>query len=416
MLWEINSTVPVILSAIFYLGSGVCLYLLATRLYDQKTGFIAALLTLTYSKFVLFGIIAMTESLYLFLVLCSLLVLVRSTDHPYLLGAFSGLAYLTRFNHWFLLAGILFYALKRTNQSRTRYATKFIIVFALILSPWLLRNVLVIGNPMYHNQTFELASNTEFAPGFTIYTMFNPPGPIEFLLTHPVMLIKKWFNHLILVYAFVPKILSHAWLLGLIASAEYVTKRAKNQLSNSVRIVTHVFLIGMGLEWFFQSFVEIVSRHLIPFLPIVFLLASRPVANLFEQKRRWFGYTILSILLFLNLFYTLQLNPRTNWNPRKLNQVQNFVPPGEPILTNIPQTAPWHTKRVALTMVPYETARQRYEPFDYALISRSAESLFQPGATQSFLRDSDFQRHFRILSEFSTADLKLFKRKSASGS
>lgn len=410
ILLGVKSYVPVLVSGIAYLWAAFVAYFIVERIFDRRSAFYATLMFSTYYHIVLVGVMGRTEATYLLFVLASILVVLWDERRPWLLGVLSGFAYLTRFNHWFFLAGILVFALYKVDRNRRKYFLQFFIPFLLVLSPYMLRNFSLVGSPFYHHQVYELVSDTVFYPAFAIKTAQSPPDPWWFALNHPGSILMKWLSNLSVVYRSVPRLLGEGWIILVLACLGYLGM-GDDERTQEQRGLLFIFLAGFLLQGLLLSFVRARVRYYIPFLPVVFFLAGKEISVLIHRRtRKWLGIGLLVIILGTNLFYSLGIHASSQRNIDRLARVKKKVPAGQAILTNIPQVLAWATNRPSLAMLPFEEAEEFYGPYNFVLLSRRPEALHSLSETREFLRNSSFREKFSALETYPRADARLYRR------
>ena len=154
-------------------GALICLlvYLIGRHVVDEDTGLVGAGLAAIYGYFVYYNVALMTETFFIVFVLFSLYLSLELKERPtvtrwILLGLALGMAALFRQTILlfvpFLLLWLLFEARKR--EVRWWHFTLPIVVIALLIAPWTVRNYLI-----YH-QFLPLNSNA----GYAFYASNNP--------------------------------------------------------------------------------------------------------------------------------------------------------------------------------------------------------------------------------------------------
>ncbi len=402
-----------LVSGLAFIGVVLVTYGITKQLFDRSSAFLAGLFVLTAPGLLRTGVTGYTESLYMLLVLLGVQIVLADDRQPYLLGIVSAFAYLTRYNHWFLLIGILYVALDRIKRDRFGYGLRFAGAFLLVLSPWLLRNAYWTGNPFYHHHAYLLASHNPINRGFTVFFQFDPPDLLTFVLNHPVLMIKKSLGNLLKLYRWIPRFFMETWPLVLIAIPCLVS--SETRANSDRRRVLVIFGIGFILQGLALSFVHIKARHFVPFTLVVFIFA----AGSFSQWMATYGsslrYSLGFMLVAVNLFFAFTMGPAaqsvTAADYRNLNQ---HVPPGEPILTNVPELTSWYADRPSLWMVSYEKSMRRYPDFDYIYITPEIRRDYpqQLDIRHDYLRNDLFQNRFELAEEFPESEARLYRKKS----
>jgi len=161
LLFGQNASVAVIFQILLSSLSVVLLFLIGEKLLDEKLAFIAALLFAADPLHLFLSQVLLTETLFTFLLLLAAYFAIKRgrTGYP-LSGAFLGLSALTRPVALYLTPLFLFFFLleKKPQKIRIRGTLFALLAFAVILTPWLLRNYRHFGR-------FSLSSLT----GYNLY-------------------------------------------------------------------------------------------------------------------------------------------------------------------------------------------------------------------------------------------------------
>lgn len=402
--------IPLAVSVLFFLGFLGLSYWLMFRLAGPRVAFFSTLLLLSYNHLVRTAVTIHPASTYLSLIAVSLLLVLRDRDTPLLFGAVSALAYLTRYNHWFLLAGLLYVALRRSDQSTPRYFGKFAGGFFLLLSPWLLRNVYYTGSPFYHHHMYLLAGRNPLHPNFDIFFQFNPENPFWFAVTHPAIMAKKWIENLFKLYRWIPRYFTVTWPVALLAVWGGLS--ATGRRHRKIRDLLRIFGIGFVLQALVLAAVHIKARHFIVFLPAVCFLAGFQLNELYRRRRR-LTVGLVTLILVINALGWAVTNPwPATVSPDDYRRVSQYVPDGEPILTNAPELTAWFSRRTSLWAVSYPTTQDHYPAFNYVLLTPEVRRDYPSGLSlnQSYLGNKDFRDDFRQIKTFRDSRARLYRR------
>lgn len=190
----------------FYIAGAAMVFLLGRELFGDLTAFASALIYIFSAQNLLNSVSGMTETVSIFMMVLAVYLPVASRARnrwwgDVLAGAALGLFYLARYN---ALLFVPFFALflwyRRRGESRNffgRYRLKtkradtlwpvvrYLAAFILVISPWLIRNYLLMGDPLFSLQKFEPAMFTAAYPGYSMYMMPEKISVIEFIRTHP---------------------------------------------------------------------------------------------------------------------------------------------------------------------------------------------------------------------------------------
>ncbi|SRR6266436_850365 len=173
----------VILQSIIGAGTSLCAYLIGKKLFDRKTGLLAALGVAVYPYFVMHDTALQETGLFTFLTALAILLLLKSRRSAskvvwVIAGLVLGLAVLTRTTLVVFVPFAFLWLLFLAGVTRREALGKTAVValgFLLVVSPWLLRNYFLIGSP-----TLSTLSGLTLWAGNNPYTFSNyPTGSID---------------------------------------------------------------------------------------------------------------------------------------------------------------------------------------------------------------------------------------------
>lgn len=187
----------------FYIIGSVMVFLLGRELFDETIGITSAFIYIFSAQNLDYSVSGMTEAFSVFMMLLTVYLLVASwTQNKWgdvLAGLAAGLFYLTRYNAllfipfmavflWFRrhTDGPAVYGKNHKNtHPRFWKVVRFLTSFVIVISPWLIRNYLITGNPFFSLQKFELAMFTSIYPEYRLYTMMDNVNVADFIKTYP---------------------------------------------------------------------------------------------------------------------------------------------------------------------------------------------------------------------------------------
>jgi hypothetical protein len=164
----------------------VCVYFLARRLFDAEVAWVSAVLLLGTELLWRFSVSGQSTILLVLiftgLVWC-LVLLEEETREPKwksgiflfaaLSGAFVGLGGLTRYSFCWLILPVLLFVLTYTGPRRGLLAATVLSAFAIVLTPWIIRNYSLSGMP-FGTATFAIIENSSISPEDRLQRSLNP--------------------------------------------------------------------------------------------------------------------------------------------------------------------------------------------------------------------------------------------------
>jgi len=218
----------------FFIAGAVLVFLLARELFDDLVAFLSALIFIVSSQNLINSVSGMTETISIFMMVLTVYLIAASRWQNYwgdiLAGAALGLFYLTRYNALLFVPFLTVFLWYKRGAARTRGASglwqntgsrglgvwdniggrgiglwnkkagggfalwpvvRYLGAFAVVISPWLIRNYILMGSPLFSLQKFEPAMFTATYPAYSMYMTLIKINVVEFLRTHPIEIWAK---------------------------------------------------------------------------------------------------------------------------------------------------------------------------------------------------------------------------------
>src|SRR3989338_4931559 len=143
-----DTTVKLI-SPVFAVLTLLFTFLAVRRLFDAKIGFYTLLFLAFIPLFMDYSVFSYVESMLTFFVVLSVYFAIR--NNVILASLVAGLGILTKYNALFIIPLLMYIAfMKRKNSyALVRNIAIIAVLPLLIASPWLVRNWLILGNPVW---------------------------------------------------------------------------------------------------------------------------------------------------------------------------------------------------------------------------------------------------------------------------
>lgn len=201
-----------IATGFFFIAGSLMVFLLAKEMFGRLVAFASSLIFIFSGQNLYNSVSGMTETLSVFLMTLTVYLLVASRARnkwgDLLAGAALGLFYLARYNALLFVpffAGFIWYR-RREEGGRSIFgqpepgrgrlkpflaAARLLAAFLIVISPWLVRNYLVMGDPLFSLQKYEPVMFTSEYPEYSLYMIPETPNVAEFLKAHPEELGNK---------------------------------------------------------------------------------------------------------------------------------------------------------------------------------------------------------------------------------
>lgn len=410
----VHSEINILVSGLFYLLTILTVYRLIEELLESpKYAFIGGLLLATSPVFLLYSLRGTTETLVAFLITLSTLLVVKRT-RPLLVGMILGIAYLTKYNCLFFLPGFAVIAIK-LNDRNLSILLEIFIGFVVASSFWWGRNTILVGNPFYQHQVYELAMFNSVYPGYSLYHFLNPPDPFIFALENPIVILEKFYRGITILFAAVPQHFFNILFPSLALLGIHQLVDTDNPPGALLPVVIGYGTMGL-VQWIILSLVHPVARLFVPLFPVVFLLAiwifNEDLNSGDESPLKIFSCYLLAFLIGFNVLSLGRLSLRADVSSREVNSLRSIIPQGEVVVTNLPSMVAWNLNRTALVAPKFRILRNKFSESNYVLLSSSPD--MKTDVQQSWLdhyrSKTKFKKNYRLMETYSSGS-RLYKRK-----
>ncbi|MCX6349459.1 MAG: glycosyltransferase family 39 protein, partial [Candidatus Aureabacteria bacterium] len=269
-------------------------------------------------------------------------------------GAAAGLAVLTRYSYVLWLIPGTFFLWAEAGKERSSRIIAFLGGALLVLLPWLVRNGLVAGNPVFSLQGYGLMIDTDPRPGSIVWRSFS--GASLAVPRAAFFVFKKFLLGLQDQYLAVLLITGN--FTGVFALASLL-HRFSDRTFDRLKVCFFGMIV---LEALSASLFSLPGNGMVALVPFALLLAA---AFLVHLLRRWEGKRkalvrggLLAFALVLSIIpITDQLGPRrfprfSLYDLANIRSVARSVPPDSLLVSDVPWAVAWYGK-VPCLWLPY---------------------------------------------------------------
>jgi len=138
-----------IISPIFAILTLILTFLIVRKIYDTKMGFYTLLFLAFIPLFMDYSVFSYVESMLTFFVVLSVYLAIK--NRVFLASLATGLGILTKYNALFIIPLLIYIFYKNNKSNKASIINISTIVFLpiIIASPWLIRNWIYLGNPIW---------------------------------------------------------------------------------------------------------------------------------------------------------------------------------------------------------------------------------------------------------------------------
>lgn len=348
----------------FFIATAPVVFLLARQWFGNLVAFGSVLVYAFTPKLLYFSISGMTEPMAVFIMSLTLLVVssknLKTGSGDWLSGIILGLFYLTRYNALIFLP---FFLLYRWFFRRNGYLppVRMLSGFTLTILPWLVRNTVFFGNPLFSLQKYEPAMFTPTFPDYSLYLYSIKLNMLEFILSHPGDMTAKiadsWNSYTSSFLS--PDLNGVSAVIFIIFLASLLIPM--NSSTAGIRpLMLSCYLVQLGA----LLVIHFIPRLFLVFAPVYIIFALGALFTVINMllKRRFHKplpalLTAVAILILSFHNYTSPGPPKPEVPDREryleaINQLAYMVPTDKVILTNEGHLISWYGDRYA-AKIPY---------------------------------------------------------------
>jgi hypothetical protein len=349
----------------------VLTFLIARKLFDQTVAWFAALLTIGCDLLWKFSVSGLSTMLLLVIFLglawCVLKIEEAARDERpdarrlllwvLAAGALTGVGALTRYSFGWVIIPLTLFLVLFSGQRRVLHALVALLVFVLVLTPWIARNCVVSGTP-FGTAGFAAYEGTFLSQNFQLERSLHPDLSRVFWLTPYIY--KLLGNLPGIVETDLPR-LGGSW-----ATLLFLTGLLLGFRSIAVRRMRYFLLMCLGMFIVCQALgqtqlsvesPEVNSENLLVLLaPLVFIYGTSLFLTFLDQMElsmaqlRYFVIAIFFAVSCLPMIAAL-CPPKTSpvvyppYFPPKIQQAAGWMNQNELMMSDVPWAVAWYGQR-----------------------------------------------------------------------
>lgn len=410
-IFGINDAAVTLVSGLFYVLLIPLIYLFAKEMFSRRVGLCAGVISLTSMVLVDYSMTGLTEIMFTFLFTLSLFLLYKRIS-PLFIGFLLGLCYLTRYNLLFFLPGILWF-IYREYPNWKRDVLKLMTIFIMTISPWAIRNISLVGNPLFTLQKYEIVMGTDVRQGVSLYRTFQPIEPIKFIISYPISVIKKVVMGIRGLFFGIPRILPNFFVPALALAGLLDMKKHEKKFNFFLSTLVMIVIQAMGL-----AVINALPRLFIPFVPVVIILASHKIVGIVDASRKTNIRKVLIglfvvIIIFANIagIFTRDYPQSFYVREGEIHYIISTVGENETIVTDKPWMTAWYCERTSIWFpVTYQSMEMHLPGVNYVYFSQVEVGFRKENIDKEYINNPLFTEEFELVKEFDSGAV-LFKRR-----
>lgn len=360
-----------VFNEILLLAAVVLTFLLASKLFDAGAAWLSALLTLGCELLWQFSVAGLSTIfllvIFLGLAWCVLKIEAAAREaqpnaRQLLLwvlaaGGLAGIGVLTRYSFGWVIIPLMIFLILFSGQRRALHALAALIMFALILAPWIVRNYMVSGTP-FGTAGFAWIEGTYVFPGFRLERSVHPDLTLPFRLTPYIH--KLLFNLRDIIQTDLPR-LGGSWatllfLTGLLMGFRNVAAR---RIRYFLLMCLGMFIVcqALGRTQLSVESPDINSENLLVLLaPLVFMYGASLFLTFLEQMNlplTQLRYLIIGLFVAVSCLPMISAlsPPKTQpvayppYFPPEIQVTAGWMQKNELMMSDIPWAVAWYGRR-----------------------------------------------------------------------
>jgi len=376
-----SATTASLVSTLFFVACGPLLYFLSSRAFGTRAALLAGGLYALNTKLLRRSIEGVETNLLAFWFLLLFIVALKFAEDArrshlwtLLLGLVMAAVYLTKYVTVAVFLPVLVFVFYVAPRRRWLHAGLFAGVFLVAVSPWLIRNWAVVGDPFFSLRRYEIIMLTDTHPAQTLYreTFARPPSVLNFVFTHPRELVKKLEQWASAYYELV------ATLGGGFLSAFYLSGLLIRARRRGVEALKWVIYIGIAVTLISLCLMPPVERLAEAYVPLAIFLGSgfflelldRRLEGVESRRRAKYAWLACAALLLVYVFpLAVELGVGGPGSQRRsptgdiIREVMAGKEPPQWIVTNVPWETAWEgdvpSVWVPQTLTEFREVRQK---------------------------------------------------------
>lgn len=189
-----NDDAVIIFNSICYVVLVVAVFMVAFELSKNTfVGLIAALMTAFMESFLVYTLAAEPNIFYAAMLMCFFYFYLKFPEKTLFQGIFLGVLYQLRANTLFVFIGFLFALIINNNSWKLRFRITYLLILGYVIGliPYMARNFIILGKPLFSLYQYSLLLFTKQFPQYTAWTQIVDIDPKAYALSHPAEMISK---------------------------------------------------------------------------------------------------------------------------------------------------------------------------------------------------------------------------------
>ena len=339
----------------------------------------------------------------------------RTPRHYVKAGALFGLGYLSQYSMLLLLPAVLVYVWYSAKKRRGLAMLGFAIAAVAVASPWLVRNFLLMHNPIFTMSQYDLFISTIYYPSYDVHRTFAAvPSPVLFALTHLPPFLAKALEGLGQIYWQAPA-LTGMYVLPFFILSLFAKVKDDSAVAARRLLLACIAILTLGIALSDQQ-----ASHLASLAPVIVVFAAGYMLQVVQRAisapfRRFaiLALIVIGAALPAGLALSKSIAPTPQGIPAQFADMDKAVPSDAVVMSDCPWAVAWYGRRTAiwLPLNPRQLAQIQEElgAVDAVFVSRYAASYasVNPAALVRLLTQKGAGGGFRVTRAYQAGDVLL---------
>lgn len=336
-----NDITVVIFNSLFFVALVVMTFLVALELSrNMLLSIMAALMTASMQAFFRDTITAEPNIFFTVMFLIFIYLYLKFPRKLFLHGMALAVLYLIRANTLFVIAAFCIALFVYGKDWKERISSPLILTagFAVGLAPYMVRNYMVVGKPLFSLYSYSFLLMTKDFPRYTIWTIIPSVNPVSYALSHPPEMIQKSLNFFFSLIKDFIAVYKPLFLL-LLGFGFFMPSPDRR-----LKFVKLLILAGFIVQTVVLLPVGPVAYYYVFFFPLMISLALINAREHLKQYTPAVLLCVLALFIYASLPYWKSPKPENPF-PAIGQQVAELTGKKDIILTDIPWEISWYANR-----------------------------------------------------------------------
>lgn len=386
-----NDNTVILFNSLCYVALSVLIFFITFELSGSHLiGLLVALMTASMESFITYTITAEPNIFYGAMLAAFFYFYLRHPGKVLVQGILLGLLYVLRANTLFVFMGFLVGLVTAEEKWKKRVSTSSLLIMGFMfgLVPYMIRNYMVVGKPLFSLYKYSLLLFTKGFPRYTIWTQISDINPTQYALSHPGEMLAKSYSFFV---SLVENSLAfyHPPVLLLIGIGFFLPIKDRR-----LKVLWIMIISGIIIQTILVLPIGPVPYYYMFFFPLMIAVAMINVKDYIGKNIIVLGIFSLAVFIYTTLPYWKSPKPIDPYIPIG-QQIAQVTDRNDIILTDIPWEISWYADRKTIWLTyDFETLQKisRTLKPKYVLLTGNSYAAYKDNIWNKMLTDASYSK------------------------